>query len=122
MKKILIIEDEPILRDAFEIILRSPNKYHVSSAENGLIALKLFKNVKPDLVLLDIFMPVMDGKEFLRNLDLQEYPDTKIIVYSNMSDRATEREMKELGAHDFVLKSSLTPKMLLELVESKMQP
>lgn len=118
MKKILIIEDEPILRDAFEIILRSPNKYHVSSAENGLIALKLFKNVKPDLVLLDIFMPVMDGKEFLRNLDLQEYPDTKIIVYSNMSDRATEREMKELGAHDFVLKSSLTPKMLLDLVES----
>ena len=115
-KLVLIVEDEPALQEAFCLVLESGG-YSVAAASNGLQAIEVMKSRKPDLVLLDIFMPVMDGKEFLRNIDLEDFPDTKVIVYSNLSDQQTETEMLELGAHDFVLKSSMTPRDLLNLVE-----
>ena len=65
-----------------------------------------------------MFMPVMDGKEFLRNFDSNIYPKTKVVVYTNLFDKATRQEMLELGASDFILKSSMTPNDLLELVDS----
>lgn len=113
---ILIIEDEPTLQDVFKLVLETEN-YRVLTADNGLIGLDVLKTERPDLVLLDIFMPVMDGREFLRNVDLTEYPETKVIVYSNLSDQQTETEMMELGGHEFVLKSSMTPRDLIALVK-----
>lgn len=115
MNKILIIEDEAVLQDVFKMVLERGG-YNVETASNGLVGLKQLKSFQPDLVLLDIFMPVMDGREFLRNIDLSDYPNTRIIVYSNLSDQQTETELRELGAHDFVLKSSMTPSDLLALV------
>ncbi len=115
-RSVLIIEDEPSLQDAFKLVIESGG-YTAYTAHNGLIGIEMMKNKKPDLVLLDIFMPVMDGKEFLRNIDLEEYPGTKVIVYSNLSDQQTETEMYELGAHSFILKSSMTPRDLLDLVK-----
>lgn len=119
-KRVLVVEDEPSLQDAFRIVLESGG-YTVFTAPNGLIGLDALKSNKPDLVLLDIFMPVMDGKEFLRNIDLKDFPKTKVIVYSNLSDQQTDTEMHELGAHDFVLKSSMTPRDLLNLVEKHLK-
>lgn len=114
-KKILIVEDEPALQDAFKLILELGG-HTIYTAKNGLIGLEHVRSYSPDIVLLDIFMPVMDGKEFLRNIDLEAYPAMKVIVYSNLSDKRTEAEAYELGAHDFVLKSSMTPRDLLGLV------
>lgn len=114
--KILIVEDEDVLRKAFDTVLKTGG-YEVGMAENGLEGIRLMKEMKPDLVLLDVFMPVMDGREFLRNIDLDDYPNTAVIVYSNLSDPKTEDEMRELGATDFVLKASLTPRELLAMVQ-----
>lgn len=115
--KILVVEDETVLRNAFKSILEAGG-YTVGLAENGLEGIRQMKEMKPDLVLLDVFMPVMDGREFLRNINLDEdYPETAIIVYSNLSDPKTEDEMRELGANDFVLKASLTPRELLAMVD-----
>ncbi len=114
-KSILIVEDEQVLQDVYKLILASKG-YDVHVASNGLEGLGQLKNVKPDLVLLDLFMPVMDGREFLRNVDLAAYPETKVIVYSNLSDQKTEEEMLSLGAHAFILKSSLAPNELLAIV------
>ncbi len=115
--KVLVVEDETVLRNAFKSILEAGG-YTVGLAENGLEGVKLMKEMKPDLVLLDVFMPVMDGREFLRNINLDEdYPETAIIVYSNLSDPKTEDEMRDLGANDFVLKASLTPRELLAMVD-----
>lgn len=112
---ILIVEDEIVLQDVYKLVLSSQG-YEVATANNGAEGLAHLKKVTPDLVLLDIFMPVMDGKEFLRNIDNRDYPHTKIIVYSNLSDSKTEEEMRELGADNFILKSSLTPQDLVSLV------
>jgi CheY-like chemotaxis protein len=116
--RILIVEDEIVLQDVYKLVLSS-HGYEVTTANNGAEGLAQLKKVVPDLVLLDVFMPVMDGKEFLRNFDLNDYPHTKIVVYSNLSDSKTEAEMRELGAHDFILKSSMTPQDLIDLVTKK---
>ncbi|MBA3758109.1 response regulator [Candidatus Saccharibacteria bacterium] len=113
---ILIVEDEKVLQDVYQIILSSKG-YEVHTANNGLEGLKRLKALRPDMVLLDIFMPVMDGKEFMRKVDLDDYPNTKIVVYSNLLDSKIEAEMLGLGAHSFVLKSSLAPQDLVALVD-----
>ena len=119
-KCILIIEDEQILQDVYKLVLETSG-YTVHVADNGVEGLEKIRKVKPDLVLLDIFMPVMDGKEFLRNIDKNDYPNTKIIVYTNMFDKTTEQEMMGLGADDFILKSSMDPNDLLGLVASHLK-
>lgn len=119
-KSVLIVEDETALRDAYKLIL-STHGYEVHTAVNGAEGLLQLKKTKPDVVLLDIFMPVMDGKEFLRNTDTNDYPQTTFIVYSNLSDGETEAEVLRLGAHKFVLKSSMTPKDLLDLIAATSQ-
>jgi CheY-like chemotaxis protein len=113
---ILIVEDEIVLQDVYKLILDS-HGYHVLTASNGVEAFKQLKVATPDLILLDIFMPLMDGKEFLRNFDSTDYPRTKVVVYTNLSDRGTEKEMMGLGADAFILKSSLTPAGLVEIVQ-----
>lgn len=118
-KKVLIVEDEKILQDVYKLILSSGG-YEVYTASDGEQGLQKIKTAHPDIVLLDIFMPKMDGKELLRNIDLSDYPGMRVIVYSNLSDKSTEVEVRSLGAHDFVLKSSLTPNDLLELVKKSL--
>jgi CheY-like chemotaxis protein len=117
MKRILIVEDEILLQEVYQLILQA-HGYEVTVANNGLEGLKKLESIQPDLILLDIFMPVMDGKEFLRNYDDKKYPAAKVIVYTNLSDSTTESEMRGLGAHEFVLKASMTPQALADLVGS----
>ncbi len=112
---ILIVEDEIILQDVYKFVL-STKGYAVHAADNGLEGLQQLKDKKPDVVLLDIFMPIMDGKEFLRNTDTNDYPNTTFIVYSNLSDDTIVREMISLGADKVVLKASLAPKDLISLI------
>ncbi len=115
-KVVLIVEDEKVLREVYELILTSKG-FEVHTAENGQEGLKKLKTIVPDLVLLDIFMPIIDGREFLRNVDLQDYPNTKIVVCSNLSDIETQEEMLGLGAQRYVLKSTLAPQDLVYLVQ-----
>lgn len=115
-KSILIVEDEKELLEVYNLVL-TYNGYTVHTANNGVEGLMQIAATKPDLVLLDMFMPVMDGKDFLKNLDNTIYPYTKIIVYTNLSDRKTEAEMLNLGACRFVLKASMTPTDLITLVK-----
>ena len=112
---VLIVEDEKILRDAYELIL-STKGFDVLTAQNGVEGLAQLKKIRPAVMLLDIFMPVMDGQEVLRNLDKAEYPDTKIVVCSNLSDNAVIQEVLRNGADKFVLKSNLGPQEMVKLV------
>lgn len=117
MKTVLVVEDEKVLQDVYKIILDA-NGYNVVLANNGFEGLTQLKKHIPDIVLLDLFMPVMDGKEFMRNVELRQYPNTRVIINTNHSDSAVEEEMMSLGAHKFMLKSSMTPQDLVQLVES----
>ncbi len=115
-KIVLIVEDEQVLRDVYELIL-SNKGFKVFTAINGIEALKQLNKYKPDIMLLDIFMPTMDGREVLRNLDKDEYPNTKIVVCSNLSDNSIIQEVLNNGADKFVLKANLGPSDLIRLAE-----
>ncbi len=119
MKKatILVVEDDPALNEAYNMILRSAG-YDVMTAYNGQEALEVLKDAKdPDIIFLDLRMPVMDGIGFLKEYHPEKHPHTTIIVFSNYDARAEVDEAYKLGAHRYVLKARAAPKELIHIVE-----
>lgn len=116
--KILVVEDEELLREAYLKIL-STHGFQVDSAPNGEVALKILPKFKPDIILLDILMPRVDGVDFLERAHLDKhYPLTKVIVFSNLSSQEKLNKIMTLGAIRHVLKASLSPQELIAEVES----
>ena len=116
-KRVMVVEDELMLQDVYKLVLETKG-FQVVTANNGQEALDKVKIAAPDVILLDMLMPIMDGREFMRQIDMSDYPDMKVIVYSNLSDSRTEEEMLSLGAERFVLKSSMSPADLIKMVEA----
>lgn len=100
--KILVVDDEFSVRWAFEKALTKAG-YEVALAENGVKGLALFESFDPDLVLLDIRMPEMEGLQVLKEIR-QRKPDTQVIVMTAYSDMETTVNAMKLGAYDFLSK------------------
>lgn len=116
-KRVLIIEDEKPLRDAFAYLLQSEG-FAVEIAENGKVALKKLKVFKPNLLLLDMLMPVMNGEEFLQHADLAtNYPKAKTVMLSNLSDAISFEDAAAYGVTDSILKADLSPVQLATMVK-----
>jgi DNA-binding response OmpR family regulator len=116
MAKILIVEDEKSLNEAYRLILEKDG-HKVFSAYDGQEALKKFKENTPDLVLLDLRMPKVDGIEFLKKLDhAKNYPDVDIIVFSNLDHQKEIDAAFESGASRYILKAWSSPKELSKVV------
>lgn len=117
MKRILIIEDEKPLREAFAYLLQSEG-YEVVLAENGKIGLERLAKFKPHLILLDMLMPVMDGMTFLKEAHLPaKFPGIKAIMLSNLSDAITFDDAHVFGVTSSVLKADLSPAELVAVVK-----
>jgi len=116
--KILIIEDEEVLIDVLEKKLTYEG-YEISVAKDGEEGLKKIKEVKPDIVLLDIVMPKMNGYEVLEVLQ----KDTKlaqipVIIISNSGQPVEIDRALRLGAKDYLVKAEFSPEEVLEKVVS----
>jgi CheY-like chemotaxis protein len=104
MAKILIIDDAPSVRELLEMLLR-PQGYDVILAENGWKGLQLYRQDHPDVILLDLNMPELDGVTVLkqiRSVDLKQ----PVIVLTGETDPETERQVRELGVSEFIAKGS----------------
>lgn len=115
MRKILVVEDDPILRETYEIIL-STQPYACDFAENGSVALEKCHSNDYDLILLDIMMPVMSGIEFLEHVKAEHDIVAKIILMSNLSAGKELERAKTLGVNKHVLKSDMSPSQLISLI------
>jgi CheY-like chemotaxis protein len=120
VRKILLVEDEPILRETYQMIL-STQPYVSDVAENGQEALEKFKKKKYDLVLLDVMMPVMNGVEFLEAIKHDESMLSKVVIMSNLSAGKELDRARELGVEEFLLKSDLSPKQLIAQIRSYLE-
>lgn len=116
-KNILVVEDDLMLNDAYKMILESHG--HITrTAHDGKEALALISEQDPDIIFLDLRMPVMDGIEFLKEYQPKEkHPHVKVIVFSNYDMQQEVDEAYELGAERYVLKAWASPKELLKLVD-----
>jgi CheY-like chemotaxis protein len=114
MTKIAVVEDEKSLAEAYRTILEK-HGYEVVIAYDGEEALDVVAKHKPDLVLLDMKMPKMNGLEFLRRTE-KTTPPTKVIVFSNQDTQDDIDEAFRLGAKHYLLKSWAAPQDLVKVV------
>lgn len=97
--KILIADDSQFMRGILKDIVTSQG-YEFVEAENGKVALEQYEKEKPDLVLLDIIMPEVDGIEVLKKIGNK----AKVIVISAVGQDKMVEEAKDLGAVDYIVK------------------
>ncbi len=115
--RILIIEDESALRTAYAFLLQREG-YDVWTAEHGQAGLLLLKEVMPDLIILDMLMPVMNGMTFLKQARLpKRYPAAKVLLLSNVSDAITGDDAQQYGVTESILKAALSPSELALVVK-----
>ena len=102
-KNILICDDAAFMRMMIKDIL-TKNGYNVAGeAENGARAVEKYNELKPDLVLMDITMPEMDGIEALRQIK-KDFPDSKVVMITAAGQKDKMMEAVKLGATEFVSK------------------
>ncbi len=113
-KKILVTDDAMFMRHMLKSLLIA-NKFTVFEATNGQEALDAYASIQPDLVLMDITMPVLDGIAATRAIRSQ-HPDAKIVMCSAMGQKNMVVEAIQAGAKDFVVKP-FQPEQVLNCVK-----
>lgn len=108
MKKILLAEDDRPISNTLANKLKR-HDFEVLQAPNGKEALKMIKTDKPDLVLLDLIMPIMDGFTVLENLKKENLiKKTPIIVFSNLGQKSDIEKVEALGVKNYLVKSDMS--------------
>ena len=121
MKQILLIEDDPFIIDIYNKKFEESG-FSVDVANNGEDALKKLEQKKPDLVVLDIVLPEMDGWEVLRRIkSTPELKDLKIIILSNLSQKKEVEKGINLGSIKYLIKAHYTPSEIVEEIKSLLQ-
>lgn len=116
MAAILVVEDDKDLNAAYRLILEKSG-YTVQVAHDGQAALEVLKSFKPDLILLDLLMPIMGGLEFLQNYELtNKHPNVKVLIFTNMENSPEVTEAYKLGAHRCIIKSWTAPQNLARII------
>jgi CheY-like chemotaxis protein len=114
-KSILIVEDDPMNRDALAFLLRH-HGYRVTTAANGRDGLELLQDTRPDLILLDLRMPAMDGREFRRRLlEDPRLTDIPVVIVSGIDE--TNEAVRSLHVDGYLSKTAELA-TLLETVEA----
>lgn len=116
MALVLVVDDAAFMRMRLQKLLTT-HGHQVVEAANGLEAISAYEKHQPDVVLLDITMPVMDGLEALSAIKAK-FPDAKVIMCSALGQESTVIEAIKTGAKDFIVKP-FQPEVVLAAVEKQ---
>ena len=120
--KILLIEDEEIMIGLLQKKLTNEG-YEVSVARDGEEGLKAMREVRPDLVLLDIIMPKMGGFEVMEEMNKdKELKKIPVIVISNSGQPVELDKAQKLGAKDWLIKTEFDPQEVIDKVKKQVPP
>lgn len=121
MAKILLVDDEISLLELYTLTFVNEG-FSVNTAADGKEAIEKAKKFQPDIILLDIMMPVMNGLDAL--IALKNDPQTRniiVVVATNLSDQIEEKKAIEAGALKYILKSDYVPSQLVALVKKSLE-
>ena len=115
--KVAIIEDDMAIVQMYRTKFESEG-YDVQTAGDGLTGLELIESFAPDIILLDLMMPNMDGLDMLQRLrGTQEGKKACVVVLTNMGDTETATKVYKMAADDYIVKAEMTPKQVAERVK-----
>lgn len=115
--KIAIVEDDAAIAQMYRMKFEAEG-LTVETAENGVLGLDLIKEMNPDIVLLDLMMPEMNGDEVLAQMRASDWgKDIKVIILTNMGEQEAPARLKDLNVSAFIVKADMTPRQVAELVQ-----
>ncbi|HEY1792824.1 MAG TPA: response regulator transcription factor [Opitutaceae bacterium] len=121
---ILLVDDEAHIRKFISLLLRHLGMRNIFEAKNGVEALEVFQRERPDLVMLDVNMPVLDGIQTLRELKRID-PDCVVIMLTSLVNRQTIDEASAYGAANYIRKDAPFEEIgrtLSETIEEFVEP
>ena len=118
--KIAIVEDDQAISQMYRIKFEAEG-FVVETAENGKLGLELAEAMKPDVILLDLMMPEMNGDEMLEKLRKTTWGKSiKVVILTNMGEQEVPDDVKQQGVSAIVLKADMTPRQVAELVKAQL--
>jgi len=117
MKKIILAEDDPFLIDIYTVKIKQAG-FEIEVVKDGGKVLKILEQGKPDLLLLDIVLPNIDGWELLRKIKEQDkFKDLSVIILSNLGQKQEVKKGFDLGAVKYLIKAHYTPSEVVEEIK-----
>ena len=120
MSKVAIIEDDQAISQMYRIKFETEG-FEVETAENGRLGLELAEKMRPDIILLDLMMPEMDGTEMLTELRGTAWgKHIKVIILTNVGEQEAPEVLDKLGVRRFIVKAEMTPRQVAEMVKQEL--
>jgi DNA-binding response OmpR family regulator len=117
MTKIAIIEDDAVINQMYRMKFEADG-FDVQLADNGERGVALVEDFKPDLILLDLKMPHMDGAEALKEIRSHDWGKSiPVIILTNLGEEEAPKELKQLDVHSYIVKADLTPRQVVSRVK-----
>ncbi|MBU0722107.1 response regulator [Patescibacteria group bacterium] len=120
-KKILIIEDDNMINSMYKTRFEAEG-FEVFVADNGGIGLELAKTEKPDIIILDVILPQLDGFSVLDQIKKDKTTkNIQVIMLTNLGTEEDKEKGKAMGAFDYLVKASLTPGQVSEKIKQALK-
>ena len=117
MTKIAIIEDDQVINQTYRMKFEAAG-FDVATASDGEAGVAIVKKFHPDLILLDLQMPNMNGVEALSLIRaLPSHKQTPVIVLTNLGEEEAPDGLRKLGVHSYIVKADFTPRQVVERVK-----
>jgi two-component system sensor histidine kinase/response regulator len=120
MSKVAIIEDDQAISQMYRIKFEAEG-FEVETAENGKLGLELAEKMRPDIILLDLMMPEMNGDEMLQKLRATNWgKHIKVIILTNVGEQEAPEALDKLDVRRFIVKAEMTPRQVAEMVKQEL--
>lgn len=117
MTKIAIIEDDSVISQMYRMKFEADG-FDVQLANNGKRGVALVENFLPDMILLDLQMPEMNGVDALEIIRKEDWgKNIPVIILTNLGEEESPKELRALGIHSYIVKANLTPRQVVQRVK-----